>query len=50
VGDPLFGSTVTQVAVGRFSLSNRDQIAFFYALADGRSGIAIASPQHGNDR
>ena len=49
-GDPLFGSTVTRVDVGRFSLNNRDQIAFRYVLADGRSGIAIASLQHGKDR
>ena len=50
VGDALFDSIVTQVAVGRFSVNSRDQISFVYALADGRSGIAIASPRHGEDR
>ena len=42
-GDPLFGSTVTQVNLGRFALNDRFQMAFEYTLADGRSGIAIAS-------
>ena len=50
VGDPLFGSTATQVNLGRFSLNDRDRISFFYVLADGREGIAIASLQHGKDR
>jgi hypothetical protein len=47
VGDPLFGSTVTQLQLGRFSINDRDEISFQYGLADRRSGIAIASPQHG---
>ena len=42
-GDQLFGSSVTHVGLGRFALNDRLQIAFSYTLADGRSGIAIAS-------
>jgi hypothetical protein len=42
-GDKLFGSTVAQVDLGRFALNDRFQLAFSYTLADGRSGIAIAS-------
>jgi len=42
-GDPLFGSSVTHVDLGRFALNDRLQVAFSYTLADGRSGIAIAS-------
>lgn len=42
-GDPLFGSTVTRLKVGRFALNNRNQLAFRYDLQDGRSGVAIAS-------
>jgi hypothetical protein len=45
-GDPLFGSTLVGLSMGRFSLNNRDQIAFRYQLQDGRAGIAIAS-RHG---
>lgn len=41
-GDPLFGSTVTAVSVGRFAFNNDLQLAFEYELADGRSGIAVA--------
>jgi hypothetical protein len=44
-GDPLFGSTVVNLTNGRFSLNNRREIVFHYQLADGRSGIAIASRQ-----
>lgn len=40
-GDPLFGSTVASLGFFR-GLSNDNQIAFFYSLADGRSGIARA--------
>ena len=46
-GDPLFGSTVTSVNVGRFSLNDHDQISFQYTLANGRSGVAIAYPSQG---
>jgi hypothetical protein len=42
-GDTLFGSTVTAVDLGRFGLNDRDQLAFFYDLQDGRSGIAVVS-------
>ena len=42
-GDPLFGSTVTRVDLGRFALNDRFQMAFAYTLADGRSGIAVTS-------
>lgn len=45
-GDPLFGSTVVGAQIGRFGLDPADsgQIAFSYALSDGRRGIAIATP------
>jgi hypothetical protein len=42
-GDPLFGSTVTLLKVGRFALNNQNQLAFRYDLQDGRSGVAIVS-------
>ncbi|HKV92447.1 MAG TPA: hypothetical protein VJW20_07870 [Candidatus Angelobacter sp.] len=42
-GDPLFGSTVTAVSVGRFAFNDHFQLAFEYELLDGRSGIAVAS-------
>jgi hypothetical protein len=42
-GDKLFGSTVNRVDLGRFALNDRFQMVFSYTLADGRSGIAIAS-------
>lgn len=42
-GDPLFGSTVTGLSVGRFALNDHLQLVFEYELADGRSGIAVAS-------
>ena len=45
-GDALFGSTVVTLSTGRFSLNASGQIAFRYQLADGRSGIAVASRQH----
>jgi hypothetical protein len=44
-GDPLFGSTVTAVSVGRFAFNDHLRLAFGYELADGRSGIAVASLQ-----
>ena len=31
------------VDLGRFALNERFQMAFFYTLADGRSGVGIAS-------
>ena len=42
-GDPLFGSIVTSVSVGRFALSDSLRLVFEYELQDGRSGIAVAS-------
>lgn len=42
-GDPLFGSTVTSVSVGRFALSDSLRLVFEYELQDGRSGIAVTS-------
>ena len=42
-GDSLFGSTVTAVSVGRFAFNDHLRLAFEYELADGRSGIAVAS-------
>ena len=47
-GDPLFGSTVTAVSVGRFAFNDHFRLAFGYELADGRSGIAVAS-LHGKE-
>jgi hypothetical protein len=44
VGDPLFGSTVTAVNIGSFGLNDLGQLAFFYNLADGRNGLALATP------
>lgn len=42
-GDPLFGSTVSTVDLGRFALNDRFEATFQYSLADGRTGIAIAA-------
>ena len=45
-GDPMFGSTIVSVGLGRFGIDPGDtgNLAFTYALADGRFGVAIASP------
>lgn len=45
-GDSLFGSTVEDVAIGRFGLdpNGSGDIAFWYFLSDGRTGIAMANP------
>ena len=43
-GDTLFGSTVTFLGIGSGWLNDNGQIAFVYALADGRFGIARADP------
>ena len=45
VGDPLFCSTVTALSLSRGGLNNRGQIAFSYILADGRQGVAVATPR-----
>jgi hypothetical protein len=49
-GDPLFGSVVTNLDLGRFALNDRFQMAFQYTLEDGRTGIAVASFKGTNDR
>lgn len=41
IGDPLFGSTLTSAIFNR-GLNNKNGIAFYFELADGRSGIARA--------
>ncbi len=39
-GDPLFGSTVTELNLGIFGMiNNSDQLAFFARLADGTEGV-----------
>ncbi len=40
--DPLFGSTVAQLAIGSQSLNSRGDVAFWYSLSSGTSGIGIA--------
>jgi hypothetical protein len=44
VGDNLFGSTVTQIGFGKDGLNELGQVGFFYQLANGRTGIALATP------
>ena len=39
VGEPLFGSTATNVIFSR-GLNNHNEVVFYFELADGRSGIA----------
>jgi hypothetical protein len=43
-GDPLFGSTVANVTMGRFGLDpgGSGNLAFWYQLVDGRQGVALA--------
>lgn len=43
VGDPLAGSTVTSLSFSPDGLNNANQLAFFAALADGSSGLFIAT-------
>jgi hypothetical protein len=43
-GDQLFGSSVTFVSTFSQSINNSGQIAFYASLADGRSGVYVASP------
>ena len=43
-GDPLFGSIVTGAGVSPHSLNDSGQVAFYYELANGTTGIAIANP------
>ncbi|MBX3411708.1 MAG: hypothetical protein KF708_03230 [Pirellulales bacterium] len=42
-GDSLFGSQITDFGFSRRGLNDHNQVAFNYWLADGRSGIAVAS-------
>lgn len=42
-GDALFGSTVTALDLGREALNDAGQFAFRYSLADGRTGVAVAT-------
>lgn len=44
VGDPLFGSTLTGYSFGSDGLNDLGQVAFYYELANGRKGIAMATP------
>jgi hypothetical protein len=44
-GDALFDSTVTSVRFSRDGLNNVGQVAFQYRLANGRRGIAVATPE-----
>jgi hypothetical protein len=41
LGDPLFGSTVASID-SKFSLNDRGDVAFYYQLASGRRGVALA--------
>jgi hypothetical protein len=43
-GDSLFGSTVTELSFGSDGLNDLGQVGFYYKLANGRSGMAIATP------
>jgi hypothetical protein len=43
-GDSLFGSTITSLSISPTSLNDNGQVAFFYGLADGTTGIAVANP------
>ncbi len=43
-GSPLFGSTVTGLGISPTSLNDLGQVAFYYELANGTTGIAIANP------
>ena len=40
----MFGSTVTVASMGAEGFNDSGQIGFSYTLADGRSGVAVASP------
>jgi hypothetical protein len=45
LGDALFGSTVTNLGLNKQSLNDAGQVAFNFTLQDGRSGVAVATPQ-----
>jgi hypothetical protein len=44
-GDALFGSTVERVFFHPDGFNDRGELAFTYRLADGRFGVAVASPR-----
>ncbi len=41
---PLFGSTLTGLSISPTSLNDAGQVAFYYRLANGTTGIAVATP------
>ncbi len=41
---PLFGSTLTGLGISPASLNDAGQVAFYYQLANGITGIAVATP------
>ena len=43
-GDPLFGSLITGFGISPTALNDSGQLAFYYSLANGTSGIALATP------
>ena len=43
-GDPLFGSTVTDLSFSDSGFNDSGQVAFSYQLANGFRGIAVANP------
>lgn len=47
-GDPLFGSTVTNLFFSQQGLNDANQFAFYAQLADGTTGIFRADPQPPN--
>jgi hypothetical protein len=47
-GDPLFGSTVTDLFLSNQGLNDANQVAFYAKLADGTTGIFRADPEPNN--
>ena len=43
-GDSLFGSTVTSASISTTAFNDSGQLVFYYQLADGTKGIALATP------
>lgn len=44
IGDPLFGSSVTNLRFGGDGLNDLGQLGFYYELANGEHGVAMATP------
>ena len=44
VGDTLFGSTITDLGLSFGAINNSGQISFVYTLANGVTGVAVATP------